>query len=402
MQLRVESSNLSSASSTDHLETNGRWGVSMINQAQIRLLFVTIGENTVGYGHLSRCLSLAEYAAKQKLSISFLLFGDPDAYERVNCAGFNCVLEPISTIESRLMDSALSQIERPDVIVTDFSHPEVFRCMEDARKILDRIRCYAQKLIMIDGMGAQALATSMPNMPVDILVVPYVGAIIPSVMNRLTLVGADYAVLAPPYQQLPERIVSEKPNRILVSCGGADSTRLTPLILEGLDGVSRDLDIRVIVGPLFDKDLKATLLNSVSASKHSVQLIDSPDCLVNHMLWCDLAVTTSGLIKYELAATSTPGILISIDDIHDRVNQPFADSGAIVDLGTKITSQLIEYQVLKLLDNFEARVVMAQAGRRLIDGRGAERVINEIIRQFPVPSRKQRIQTMYTKGEADE
>lgn len=367
-----------------------------------RLLFVTIGENTVGYGHLSRCLSLAEYAAKQKLSISFLLFGDPDAYERVNCAGFNCVLEPISAIESRLMDSALSQIERPDVIVTDFSHPEVFRCMEDARKILDHVRCYAQKVIMIDGMGAQALATSMPNMPVDILVVPYVGAIIPSVMNCLTLVGAAYAVLAPPYQQLPERIVSEKPNRILVSCGGADSTRLTPLILEGLDGVSRYLDIRVIVGPLFDKDLKATVLNSVSASKHSVQLIDSPECLVNHMLWCDLAVTTSGLIKYELAATSTPGILISIDDIHDRVNQPFADSGAIVDLGTKITSQLIEYQVLKLLDNFEARVVMAQAGRRLIDGRGAERVINEIIRQFPVPSRKQRIQTKYTKGEADE
>lgn len=360
----------------------------MLNPAQIRLLFVTIGDNAVGYGHLSRCLSLAKYAEKKKLSISFLLFGDPEAYERVNRAGFNCVLQPIPTPESPSIDSAICQIESTDVIVTDFSHPEVLGGMENARKLLDQVRCYAQKVILIDGMGAQALATGIPNMPVDILVVPYIGAIIPSATNCLTLVGAAYAVLAPPYQQLPERIVSERPNRILVSCGGADSTRLTPLVLEGLNGVSRDLDIRVIVGPLFDKDLKATLLSCVSASKHSVQLIDSPECLVNHMLWCDLAVTTSGLIKYELAATSTPGILISIDEFHDRVNKPFAGSGAIVDLGAGITSKLIELQVLELLENYEARAAMAQAGRRLIDGRGSERIIDEIIKQFPMPSRK--------------
>lgn len=360
----------------------------MSHKERTRLLFVTIGDGTVGYGHLSRCLSLAEFAAKQDLSASFLLFGDLDAYERVTCAGFNCVVQPIPVLESWSMNPVFNHIRSTDFVVTDFSHPKVFGCMNDVRKMLDHLQLCARKLIMIDGMGAQALATKIPDIPVDILVVPYVGAFVSSKKNYTTLAGASYAILAPPYQQLPERIVREKSDRILVCCGGGDSTRLTPLILEGLNLISRNLDIRVIVGPFFDKQLKATLIDSASASKQSIQLIDAPECLAGHMLWCDLAITTSGLIKYELAATSTPGILISIDDFHHHVNQPFAESGAVIDLGIKVSPQLIEYQVLELLDSVDMRLGMAQAGRRLIDGRGAVRIINEIIRPLAIQPEK--------------
>lgn len=346
------------------------------------MLFVAIAGNRVGFGHLNRCLSLAECASHSGFLVSFLLFGDNEAREKVENAGFTCQLESFASLEYRSIHSFIGRIERPDALVADISYLTLFRSMDDVKGIFDLFHGFAGKTVMIDSMGEQALASRVPDLAVDMLVVPYVGAKESGTKSWLSLAGADYAVLAPPYQHLPERSVRKNSDRILVSCGGGDPTALTPIVLEGLNGVLKVLEIRVIVGPLFAPPLKATLKELASSSLHTIHLVDSPQCLVGDMQWCDLAVATSGLIKYELAATSTPAVLISIDDIHHAINQPFAASGAIVDLGTYVSSGLIACQVTELLNNYEARKNMACAGRRLIDGNGANRVINEITRSF--------------------
>lgn len=349
---------------------------------RLSMLLVAIAHNTVGYGHLSRCLSLAQHAAKQGMSVDFLLFGDHEAADRIIEAGIDCDLRPLSALHGSLNEAGLDQLAFHSVILVDISHPGVFSTLDDAKDIFDQFRSRTQRLVLVDAMDDQALAERIQNIPIDMLVVPYVGATESTAKSYLTLAGPAYAVLSKPYQHLPERVVSRAPDRILVSCGGADPTNLTPLVVEGLSRVSRDLQIRIIVGPLFSGSLKFSIRSCMAESKHSIEIVDSPSSLSEQMLWCDLAITTSGLVKYELAATSTPGIVMSIDDIHDRINRPFAESGAIVDLGTKVSPQLIECQVTSLLDNYDARNAMAQAGRRLIDGKGAERVISEINRSF--------------------
>jgi len=44
-----------------------------------RVLFVSAASSDVGFGHLSRCLSLASYAQLCGADIEFLVFGDLDA-----------------------------------------------------------------------------------------------------------------------------------------------------------------------------------------------------------------------------------------------------------------------------------------------------------------------------------
>lgn len=344
------------------------------------MLFITIAGNAVGYGHLNRCLSLAGHAANRNVSISFLLFGDNEASARVQHTGYKFFLKPISAIGRRFTDAVPYQIEAADVIVIDLSHPVVFSDLEGTLQLLKHIRSRARQVILIDALGEQTFAAKMPNMPIDILVAPYVGVTVQDSPCWRTLKGPAYAVLSPAYEGLHERIVRQHANRLLVSCGGSDPTMLTPLVLEGIERLHRELNIRVIVGPLFDRNLKATLRNVASASRHSIELVDAPDGLVGHMRWCDLAITTSGLIKYELAATSTPGILLSIDNIHDLSNRPFADLGSALDLGSKVTAQLIADSVESLLDNYAARRDLAASGRRMFDGKGSERLLNEIIR----------------------
>lgn len=356
----------------------------IIETEQISLLFITVAGNAIGYGHLSRCLSLAEHAAKRNLSVSFLLFGDNDAFSRVKHAGFDCLLKPISALGSRFADTLLNHVDMIDVVVMDFSHQDVFPDLECAHQILKDIRSRARKIIVIDALGVQALATKMPDMPIDILVVPYVGATLPDNAPWQILEGPAYAVLSSAYAELHERIVRQDADRILVSCGGSDPKKLTALVLDGIGRISKTLKVRVIVGPLFDECIRAILKSAVSKSKHSIELVDSPTALAEHMMWCDLAIATTGLIKYELAATGTPGILISIDDIHDLINRPFANMGSALDLGVRAAPQLIADHVASLLDNHEARAAMAKFGRQMIDGKGTERLVAEIIKSCNV------------------
>lgn len=347
--------------------------------------------NDIGYGHLSRCLALAEYANERNISISFLLFGDNHALSRVEQAGYDCILEPISALDTGdgFADMLPKDIGIFDVVLTDFSHQNIFIDMQCVEKVFKDIRKRARKVIVIDALGVQALATKDPGMPIDILVIPYICPTFPVNGFWHILEGPRYAVLSLAYANLNQRIVRYAADRILVSCGGSDSTKLTPFILDSIEQISNALNVRVIVGPLFDESIRVALKNIVSNSKHSIELIYAPTTLAEHMRWCDIAIATTGLIKYELAATATPSILFSIDEVHDFINRPFAKMGTALDLGIGVRPQLLADQIVGLLSNYKLRRTMGVAGRKLVDGKGAERLISEIVSNCRVSERNQ-------------
>src|SRR3546814_8638629 len=95
------------------------------------------------------------------------------------------------------------------------------------------------------------------------------------------------------------------------------------------------------------------------------------------MLWCDLAISATGLTKYELAATGTPAILLSHDRAHAENNLAFAELGAAVDLGeiALLSDITIAETVRALLQDAARRARMSSCGRRAVDGRGAFRIV---------------------------
>lgn len=351
----------------------------------MKLLFVTIAGADIGYGHLRRCISLADCARHQNIGSSFLLFGDEGMLQRIECAGYSGTVQPCSNLAGQGAGVAESRVETFDAVVVDFAHPVVFRNIDGVLKLLHYLCNHAQTMMVIDALGEQALAPQMPDMPADVLVAPYVGAAeIENSTSWRTLAGPEYAVLAPVYADLPPRDVREHADRVLVSYGGADPRRLTLLALDGLEQIHPELAVRVVVGPLFSRDLIDDLAARAAGSRHAIELIHAPEGLAEHMLWCDLGVAASGLIKYELAASSTPAVLMSIDRSHDVVNRQFARMGSVIDLGVESSAQSVAGVVSELLGDREARSAMAEAGRRLIDGKGANRLISYLIRMRSV------------------
>lgn len=350
----------------------------------IKLLFCCVSGDSVGFGHLSRCLALADHAASKKWGIEFLVFGDHLSRERVVEAGYACRLASIK-------DHTVASVPDPqavNVVITDIAHPVFLSRQEDAALWIHRFRSLAGVLAVIDSMGDHSMASRFPNMSANLLVVPYVSSDnLPKGTWRV-LSGPKYAVLSSAYHDLPQGSQQRnEADRILVTCGGSDPTKLTEVILEGLEQIQKPLEIRVVEGPLFGDSLRKCMKQKAERSRHRITLLDAPESLAEHMLWCDLAISTSGLTKYELAATGTPALLVSIDEFHDRVNRDFSARGSVCDLGVDVTPERIHDEALHLLGDPIRRAEMSCSGKVILDGLGAGRILTEIEKEMHVHER---------------
>ena len=98
------------------------------------------------------------------------------------------------------------------------------------------------------------------------------------------------------------------------------------------------------------------------------------------MHWCDFSIATSGLTKYELAATGTPSILFSIDEFHNNKNFQFAQKNTCLDLGVGISKLKLKKAILNFIENKYLLNNMSLNGLLLVDGFGIKRIFSELIR----------------------
>ena len=100
------------------------------------------------------------------------------------------------------------------------------------------------------------------------------------------------------------------------------------------------------------------------------------------MLKCDLALTGGGQTTYELAATGAPTIAVRLASNQTGNLLGLAARGALFwagDVGEPDLQDKIRQAILVLAENRDTRQKMSYAGRLLVDGRGADRVAEEIL-----------------------
>ena len=359
------------------------------------------GGAELGIGHVRRCLTLAvALKARGELPVLVLRHTDEPVVNMVRHAEIEVHrLPPQMTYNDE--PAALTElgIQAEACIVLDVSHRATFLEASAIPGYFDVLATCFRSVTVIDSMLHECLVGQF-DLPVDLAVIPYAGADEQPVRTRgaRMALGLEYFILDRAYAGFAgrPRDIAPAAERLLVTAGGSDPHGLTLKIFAALERLdTRPLELRIAIGPAFTDEAIEAIGNAAGASRHRVTLLDRPDDLARHMAWCDLAISASGLTKYELAATGTPAILLSADQNHVDFNRPFEKFQTARHLGVAkdIPIDSIAKSIEALVGDPTTRAEMSSAARTFLDGRGAERVASLIITSIDAAQSRKGTQT---------
>lgn len=192
------------------------------------------------------------------------------------------------------------------------------------------------------------------------------------------LLGPRYALLRKEFAEYCDyvREIPENGKKILVTMGGSDPNDLTPRILPHLgERLGKDVQVRVVVGG--DAGHARAVESQASAFQGRVQVLRDVRNMAELMGWADLAIAAAGTTCWEMCCLGLPAIVVEAADNQRPIARKLDTMGVAVNAGPV---QLVDCAELaerahEMLRDQQRRSQMSLRARRLVDGRGAGRVL---------------------------
>jgi len=330
-----------------------------------RVVFWTTGDVGIGFGHVRRCLSLAEALRTRDTATTFLLDAGESVVQYVRQHGFEAI------VNSGLGGSPVRSVRQAGgtaVVVDSYTVPTA-----DLRHLQMEFFVAA-----IDDLADREL-------PVDVVVnasPARTRSDYRALSSTQYLLGPAYALLRHEFNgQLPHDRIREKVGRVLITVGGSDPNRLTLPLLQWCSTLLPGVTLDVILGPLFDDALKEEARSIAPAATYH----HDPANMRGLMLQSDLAICGGGQTIYELVATGTPAVAISTA-LNQVVNlTAFERLGMLDWAGTTSDGRLgdrVSAAIERLAGDCNRRRRMSERGRSIVDGAGASRVASALVETF--------------------
>lgn len=333
------------------------------------------GGDVIGLGHIRRCLSLAQALSRQGAVVSFITFANATTLDLIRESGFNAIAVD-SEHDLEQTRQAVRSLGASVLVLDSYDiDADYLACVRESVSLL----------VAVDDLGNRPL-------PVDIVIngAAYAGKLeYKASPGALLLVGAPYVILRKEFGRESGRRMNNLVERILITVGGSDPKGLTGRLVGWIRRESNDIDLEVVIGPFFKEATSRSELKESKPSK--IHLHHNPTDMRSLMLEADLAITGGGQTTYELAATGTPAVAIATAENQLRNLNSLAQAGSLVYAGglddPNLETQFLN-QLRKLIDEPKTRHQMSRRGRELVDGHGAERLAEVIIREGAIEGRR--------------
>lgn len=348
------------------------------------ILFRVDGSKEIGWGHVMRCIGLAEEFKNVKIKPVFIIKNEEDRLiKKIISAGFKVELIPKKinfSHESNLI-IALTNKYRSQSVIIDLTNKITLKKINSFKKYIYILSENIKNITLIDGLKKECLISKI-RLPINIAVVPYVGAENEKYLkNKRTsyLLGVKYSVIRNEFTQDSSRkSIIRVANKILILPGGSNNILFVNKVLDSFTYLkTKNLHIKIVSNNL---SIKGKLQNSLQSSV-TAEVIPNSKSISDLYKWADIAVSASGLSMYELAFMGVPAIIISNDPAHSSIVDNFLRSSTIIHLGPKqsIAVKQIASEIDKLLIDKNKRTKMSLNGRQLVDGKGARRIVSRVI-----------------------
>jgi UDP-2,4-diacetamido-2,4,6-trideoxy-beta-L-altropyranose hydrolase len=313
----------------------------------MRIAILADSGPTMGLGHVARCVGLAQgFEAESGIRPTFYV---QDARAR-------------RWVRERGFAAKSGRPEICDLMIVDSYH--------QTAKTWAALRQRAKHLLVVDDFGRP-----YPRADWVLNSAPLAETLGYSKKwgNRL-LLGPTFHPLRRDYWRSSGRHpVSARVRNVVVLLGGGRMVPALQEIVSVLKQVLPDARCHVVLGPM---------ARVRSRGKSSVTFVRSPKVLRRLLERCDLAVSAAGQTLYELAFAGLPTVAVQMAANQRHNLMAFEKSGTILPagwLGTPGFKRNLTRALITLLQSKTRRQKMSQAGRYLVDGRGARRVAQTVL-----------------------
>ncbi len=341
--------------------------------ARMRFAFVTHGGAGIGLGHVRRCLALARGLSAQGADVAFVLGADKAVARLAEQAGFS-VTQAAWEDDATAAARAVQEVGADTVVVDSYVA---------TLALFETLRAVTGQVVAVDDLAERPL-------PVDVVVNGGVGAeSLPygPADGRLLLLGPQYALIDAGYAEAPPRQVHNQIGRVLVTLGGSVHPGALQVAVAAVAATLQGAVVDVVAGPYAEAatgldEIVRGMGDRIVLRRHVLDLRPL-------MLAADVAITGAGMTLYELAATATPIVSLTMAPNQRPHAAAFERAGAALAAGSADHPDLgatVARHLGCLAADATLRENLGAAGRRLVDGQGASRVARELA-SMPSPRR---------------
>lgn len=340
----------------------------------MKILFRADASHAIGAGHVMRCLALAETALRKGYEPVFLSAEMlASLKKRMHSKKIRLIAQKAgaASLDDARATARLAAQGDYDCVVAD--HYGIGRGFQE---VLQRSGI-KQLLLDDDGRRDAYRADLVLNQNIFADKKMYKRS---SPKTRL-LLGTHYALIRDEFLRPTHKrhAVRRRASRILLTMGGSDPENVTTTALKAIERLPLgDLEVVVIAGPAY-RNL-AQIKTLCKNSKFNVQIQKDPKSMATWMAWADVAVSAAGSTAWELAYMGVPSILIIIADNQKAIGQTLQKRGAVLCAGEahSLNVPKLSSMLERLVSSYPMRKKMSRILRRIVDGRGAERVLEAI------------------------
>jgi spore coat polysaccharide biosynthesis predicted glycosyltransferase SpsG len=193
------------------------------------------------------------------------------------------------------------------------------------------------------------------------------------------LLGARYIPLRSEFWHARPPAVAKDVRSLLITFGGDDIRNMTPQILRHFE--KKAFSMNVIIGPGFK--------NIASLNKYlraNIRFYHSPDAKTIRSLMehSDIAVSAGGQTIYELARIGVPTVTVAVADNQSRSVRNWNAAGFAFLAGKWDDNNILKKieKAVSLMLPKSVRQRRSNAGREIVDGHGALRVVDKVLTMY--------------------
>jgi UDP-2,4-diacetamido-2,4,6-trideoxy-beta-L-altropyranose hydrolase len=337
------------------------------------------GSPRLGFGHLMRCLALADALRAAGSEVVFLCGSEAGHRNEFPVSkGYRvATLPPGRSAEwSSREDAArtialLDGLAPVDWMVVD--HYGLSRDWEHA------VRSHCGRLMVIDDLADR------PH-ECDVLLDQNLSALRPGRYDGLVsgscerLLGPEFALLRAEFRVARESARSRdgQVRRMLVSFGAGDQADQTLLAIRAIDRIAeRRFAVEVVIGP---DEQSARRVREACAGRPGIRVHCDVADMAAMIASADVAIGGGGVSMLERCCLGLPSLVVTLADNQESGARALAERGAIISLGRaeRLDEASLEIAVAAVLRAPELLHHVSTQAWQLVDGRGAIRVARRL------------------------